>query len=87
MRKTIKNSANEEPEGYSMTFAAAMCNAGLKSWAKAFMSAKPPTYILLAVGHKDKRVGGFRLQGKYEEGKKRVRRRKNLYPRDSLAPR
>ena len=31
VRKTIKNCANEVPEGNSMTFASAMCNAGLKS--------------------------------------------------------
>ena len=29
MRKTIKNSAGEGPEGHSTTLAAAMCNAGL----------------------------------------------------------
>ena len=28
---TIKNCANEVPEGNSMTVASAMCNAGLKS--------------------------------------------------------
>ena len=43
VRKTIKNCANEVPEGNSKTFASAMCNAGLKSWAKAFMIALPST--------------------------------------------
>lgn len=40
VRMTIKNCAEEVPEGNSMTFASALCNAGLKSYSKAFMIAQ-----------------------------------------------
>ncbi len=39
VRKTIKNCTKEVPEGNSVTFASALCNAGFKSRSKAIMSA------------------------------------------------
>ncbi len=39
VRKTNKNCAEEVPEGNSMTFAAALCNIGLKLYSKAFIIA------------------------------------------------